>query len=108
MARVMAHGPGGFMMARGFRMDPSVTKQKLKPGTVKRIAGYARPYRLQLSIYLFATALDAVITVVNPLLLRELIDHGIIAKDEFVVLAVALTVVGVAVFDALLGVINRY
>jgi ATP-binding cassette, subfamily B, bacterial len=105
---MMVHGPG-FMMARGgFRMDPSVTKQKLKPGTIRRIAGYARPYRLQLSVYLFATALDAVITVVNPLLLRELIDHGIIARDQYVVLVVALTVVGVALFDAFLGVVNRY
>ena len=25
---------------------PRVTKQKLKPGTVRRIAGYAKPYRL--------------------------------------------------------------
>jgi ATP-binding cassette subfamily B protein len=105
---MMVHGPG-FMMARGgFRLDPSVTKQKIRPGTVRRIAGYARPYRLQLSVYLFATAVDAVITVVNPLLLRELIDHGIVARDEFVVLVVALSVVGVAVFDALLGVVNRY
>jgi len=89
-------------------MDPSVTKQKLKPGTIKRIAGYARPYRVQLTIYLLATAIDATITVVNPLLLRELIDHGIIARDQFVVLVVALTVVGVALFDAFLGVVNRY
>src|ERR1700742_2604267 len=108
MARVMAHGPGGFMMARGFRMDPSVTKQKLKPGTIKRIAGYAGPSRVQLSIYLFATAIDAAITVVNPLLLRQLIDRGIIARDEGIVIAVALTVAGVTIFDALLGVINRY
>ena len=96
-------------MARGgFRMDPSVTKQKLKPGTIKRIAGYARPYRVQLTIYLFATALDAAITVVNPLLLRELINRGIIGRDQGVIIGVALTVVGVTLFDALLGVINRY
>src|ERR1700759_4105919 len=108
MARVMAHGPGGMMAARGFRMDPSVTKQKLKPGTIKRVAGYARPYRLQLSIYLIATAIDAAITVVNPLLLRELIDNGIIGKDQGIILVVALTVVGVTLFDAFLGVVNRY
>ncbi len=96
------------MMRGGFRMDPSVTKQKLKPGTIKRIIGYARPYRVRLSIFLFATALDAAITVVNPLLLRELINNGIIAKDQGVILVVALTVGGVAIFDALLGVINRY
>ncbi|HXT92712.1 MAG TPA: ABC transporter ATP-binding protein [Trebonia sp.] len=89
-------------------MDPSVTKQKLKPGTIKRIAGYARPYRVQLTIYLFATALDAAITVANPLLLRELINRGIIGRDQGVIIGVALTVVGVTLFDALLGVINRY
>src|ERR1700740_84761 len=104
---MMVHGPG-MRAARGFRMDPSVTKQKLKPGTIKRVAGYARPYRLQLSIYLIATAIDAAITVVNPLLLRELIDNGIIGKDQGVILVVALTVVGVTLFDAFLGVVNRY
>src|SRR5215472_13768170 len=93
--RVPLHGPVG----RGFRMDPSVTKQKLKPGTVRRIAGYARPYRGLLTAFLLCTALDAVITVVNPLLLREVIDHGIIARDQTVVVVVAVSVVAVALFD---------
>jgi ATP-binding cassette, subfamily B, bacterial len=105
---VMMHGGPGFGMARGFRMDPNVTKQKLKPGTIRRIARYARPYRLQLSIFLFATAVDAAITVVNPLLLRALIDRGIIARDESVVIMIALIAVGVALFDAFLGVVNRW
>jgi ATP-binding cassette subfamily B protein len=96
------------MMARGFRMDPSVTKQKIKPGTIKRIAGYAKPYRVQLIFFLIATALDACITVVNPLLLRELIDKGIVTRDEFVVVVVGVTVAGVAVFDAFLGVVMRW
>jgi ATP-binding cassette, subfamily B, bacterial len=95
-------------MARGFRMDPSVTKQKLKPGTIRRIVGYARPYRVQLTIFLIATALDACITVVNPLLLRELIDGGILTRDESVVIVVGVTVAAVAVLDAFLGVVNRW
>jgi ATP-binding cassette, subfamily B, bacterial len=97
------HGPVG----RGFRLDPAVTKQKLKPGTVRRIAGYARPYRRLLAAFLVGTALDAVITVVNPLLLREVIDHGILARDETVILVVAVAVVAVALFDVLLGFVNR-
>ncbi len=100
--RVAFHGPGGF------RMDPSVTKQKLKPGTVRRIAGYARPYRGLLTVFLLGTALDAVITVVNPLLLREVIDHGIIARDETVIVVVAIAVVGVALLDLVLGFVNRW
>jgi ATP-binding cassette subfamily B protein len=95
-------------MARGFRMDPAITKQKLKPGTIRRIAGYARPYRVQLTFFLIATAIDAGITVVNPLLLRELIDGGIITRDEGVVVVVGVTVAAVALFDAFLGVVMRW
>jgi ATP-binding cassette subfamily B protein len=105
---VMMHGGPGFGMARGFRMDPNITKQKLKPGTIRRIARYARPYRVKLALFLLVTSLDAAITVVNPLLLRELIDKGIIARDEAVVIVVALTVAAVTLFDALLGVANRW
>src|SRR5487761_1732739 len=105
---VQIHGGPGFAMARGFRMDPHVTKQKLKPGTIRRIARYARPYRFKLARFLLVTALDAAITVVNPLLLRELIDHGIIARDQAVVIVVALTVAAVTLFDAFLGVANRW
>jgi ATP-binding cassette subfamily B protein len=96
------HGGGGF------RMDPSVTKQKLKPGTIRRIAGYARPYRGLLTAFLLGTALDAVITVVNPLLLREIIDHGIIARNEKVIIVAACAVAGVAMFDIILNFANRW
>jgi ATP-binding cassette subfamily B protein len=99
------HGP---MMTRGFRLDPSVTKQKLKPGTVRRIARYARPYRLHLIIFLLATSVDAVITVVNPLLLRELIDRGIMGKDQALVIGLAIAVAGVAIFDTLLSFLIRW
>jgi ATP-binding cassette subfamily B protein len=99
------HGP---MMVRGFRMDPSVTKQKLKPGTVRRIATYARPYRLLLVVFLLATSIDAVITVVNPLLLREIIDHGILARNDRLVIWIAILVAAVAIFDAGLGFAIRW
>src|SRR5690349_14543382 len=98
----------GHVVARGFRMDPSITKQKLKPGTVRRIAKYARPYRLHLTMFLLATSLDAVITVVNPLLLRDIIDNGIIPHDETVVVVAASAVAVVALFDAVLGFVNRW
>ena len=71
---------------RGFSRDPSVTKQRLKPGTVRRIAGYARPYRLDLAIFLLAAALDAVVTVSYPILLGLIIDKGILPKRTDVVL----------------------
>jgi ATP-binding cassette, subfamily B, bacterial len=93
---------------RGFSRDPSVTKQRLKPGTVRRIAGYARPYRLDLAIFILAAALDAVITVAYPVLLGVIIDKGILPKRTGVVLALAGVVVGLALFDALLNLVARY
>jgi ATP-binding cassette, subfamily B, bacterial len=89
-------------------MDPSVTKQKLKPGTVRRIAAYAKPYRWLLAAFLLVTSVDAIITVVNPLLLREVIDRGILAKNDTVVVTLAAVVAGVALFDALLGFAIRW
>ncbi len=93
---------------RSFSRDPSVTKQRLKPGTVRRITGYARPYRLDLAVFLVAAALDAVVTVLYPVLIGVVIDKGILPKDSTVVLTVAGIVAGLAIFDAFLGVIQRY
>ena len=95
-------------MMRSFRQDPSVTRQKLKKGTVRRILTYARPYRGALAAFMVTTALDALITVVNPLLLRDIIDKGILARNQAVVIGVAAAVAGVAVIDACLGVTNRW
>jgi ATP-binding cassette, subfamily B, bacterial len=97
-----------FHAMRGFTRDPSVTKQKLKPGTVRRIAGYARPYRLELAIFLLAAALDAAVTVGYPVLLGIVIDKGILPKRPSVVLAVAGIMAGLALFDAFLSVVQRY
>ncbi|HEY7324357.1 MAG TPA: ABC transporter ATP-binding protein [Streptosporangiaceae bacterium] len=97
-----------FHAMRGFTRDPSVTKQKLKRGTVRRIAGYARPYRLELTIFLLAAALDAAVTVAYPVLLGFVIDRGILPKRPSVVLTVAGLMAGLALFDAFLSVVQRY
>src|ERR1700691_1161225 len=97
------YGRANISMMRSFRQDPSVTQQKLKPGIVRRIAGYAKPYRLWLSLFLIVTILDALITVVNPLLLRAIIDNGILGHHLSTLIAIASPVAAVAVFDAFLG-----
>jgi ATP-binding cassette, subfamily B, bacterial len=102
------YGRANMVVMRGFRMDPSITKQKLKPGTIRRIASYARPYRVHLAVFLLATAVDAVITVVNPLLLRDIIDHGILGRNEQLVILIACAVAAVAIFDAVLGFVIRW
>ena len=102
------YGRPNITMMRSFRQDPTVTQQKLKPGTVRRISSYAKPYKLYLSLFLFATVLDALITVVNPLLLRAIIDKGILGHSEALVIGLAGAVAAVAVFDAFLGFVIRW
>ena len=97
------YGRANMVVMRGFRMDPSITRQKLKPGTIRRIAAYARPYRMHLAVFLLATAVDAVITVVNPLLLRDIIDHGILGRDEQLVILLACAVALLGLVGAVVG-----
>src|ERR1022692_1928278 len=99
--------PAAWHTMRSYTRDSSVTRQRLKPGTVRRIASYARPYRGDLILFLIATSVDAVIIVAVPLLLRALIDNGIQPKDTEVVLAIA-AVVAIALFDAVLSVVQRW
>jgi ATP-binding cassette subfamily B protein len=84
---------------RSFTRDRSVTHQRLKPGSVRRIMSYARPYRLDLALFLGLTAMAAVITVAVPLLLKTIVDNGILRHNVAEVLWVA----GVVAFLALAG-----
>ncbi len=104
----MHPGPAQLHMLRGFTTDSSVTKQQLNKGLVRRITGYARPYRWDLAIFLLAAALDAVITVTIPVLLGVVIDKGVLPGRVGVVLAIAATVAGLALLDGLLNIVQRF
>ena len=104
----MYNARASMTMIRSFRQDPSITHQKLKKGTVRRILTYARPYRGALIAFMVTTALDALITVVSPLLLRAIIDRGILPRNQAIVIAIAGALAAVALFDAFLGLANRW
>lgn len=88
--------------------DPSVKEQKLKPGTVKRIFSFARPYRTNIFIYLATVVVDAGLIVATPLLLKRLIDEGVIPKDPTVVTNLAILVGLLAIADAAINMLGRY
>ena len=100
--------PRAFRTMRSYTRDRSVTQQKLKPGTVRRIASYARPYRVALALFLVVTGIDAAIVVANPLLLRAIIDRGILPKNTRLVIALAGAVAVLALADAALGLAQRW
>ena len=96
------------MTFRSMTADPSVKNQKLKPGTVKRIVSYAKPYRTYITIFLITVVIEAFLIVTSPLLLRELIDKGVIPKDGALVTKLALAVAFIAIFDSLISIFGRW
>lgn len=88
--------------------DQSVKDQKLKPGTIKRIISFAKPYKRSLSLYLLTVVVDALLVVATPLLLKELIDEGVIPGNARLVTLLAIAVAVIALFDALFNMIGRW
>jgi ATP-binding cassette subfamily B protein len=66
-----------FSMMRSFRRDPSVQDKKLAPGTVRRIARFAAPYKRDLVVFLALIVVAAFVAVLNPLIFKLIIDDGI-------------------------------
>ena len=97
-----------WMTFRSMTADPSVKSQKLKPGTISRIISYGKPYKTQISIFLFTVIIEALLVISSPLLLRELIDKGVIPRDPGLVTKLALLVGLLAIFDAAFNIFGRW
>ena len=99
---------GQWMALRSLSSDQSVKNQKLKPGTFKRILGYAKPYKKYLIIFILTVAIDAVLVVATPLLLRTLIDRGVVPGNRGLVTTLAIIVGALAVADAGFNLLGRW
>ena len=97
-----------WMTHRSMTADPSVKEQKLKAGTVKRIFDFARPYRKYLSVFLFTVVIDAFLVVATPLILRKLIDDGVIPKNGPLITELAFIVGLLAIADAVMSIVGRW
>ncbi len=97
-----------WMSFRSLTQDQSVKDQKLKPGTVRRIASYALPYKNNLLLFLITVIIDALLVVTTPLLLKRLIDDGVIPGDSGLVTRLALLVGAIAIADALISMVGRW
>ena len=92
----MISGPGFAIRHR----EDEVTRQQVRPGTARRVWPYLRRYRGRIVVLLGMTAVESAIVVVSTLILRLIIDDGILRHHESVVVTLALTVAGLAVVDA--------
>ncbi|HUE07176.1 MAG TPA: ABC transporter ATP-binding protein [Acidimicrobiales bacterium] len=105
------HGMGGARGAwggmRSMRQDRSVLRHRVKKGTARRMLTFAVPYKKILAVFVPVVILGAVIAAVNPLILRALIDNGILKKNADLVVWLAVLVAVLALFDGALGLAER-
>ena len=104
----MGHGSPIWGAMRSLRRDQSVTDVRVAKGTAKRILRFAAPYKRVLVFFLVLVVIDAVIVAVNPLILRDIINNGILKHDTELIVALALLVAGLAIADAVLSLAQRY
>ena len=97
---------GGFMTMRSMSRD-SMRGTRLKPGTVRRVLGYAQPYRGRMTLFLLLVIASSAMVVAAPLILQRIVDDGIMAHDTGLVVRLALLVGALAIGDAALGVWQR-
>jgi len=109
-------GGAGWGVMRSMRQDRKVTGHKLPKGTVKRVLGFARPYYAALALFLVLIIVDALVGAVNPLLARAMVDRLTRAVADAAgqrsavdaVIWIAVAMAGLAVFDAGLGLWERW
>lgn len=100
---------GGMISAwRTMGQDPSVVKQKVKPGTTRRTLAFARPYSGLLAVFLLVVIVDASITIINPLLFREIINNGILKGNAPLIIRLAILAGCLGLFDGGLGLAQTF
>jgi ATP-binding cassette subfamily B protein len=92
---------------RSFARDKSVTQHKISADVRRRIFRFAAPYKKLLSVFLVVVILDAAVGAVNPLILREIINKGILGHNSALIVDLAFIVAGLAVVDACFAFISR-
>jgi ATP-binding cassette, subfamily B, bacterial len=118
-------GPGGGMGMGGGRMtwglmrslgrDSSVKDERLRRGTWKRVAQFARPYRKLLALFFVLIVFDAVVSTANPLIYRAIINdiarglahHASRHTEEVAVIALAAVIAGLALVSVVNGIAER-
>jgi ATP-binding cassette subfamily B protein len=96
------------MAYRSFTRPGDVGRKSLSPGTIRRIIAFARPYRRDLVLFLILVVASSLIVVANPVLFKIAIDSGVTEGRRDVVVLVALAIAGLAIFDAALGLVQRW
>lgn len=101
----MMHGGGWWSLVSA---DPSKGSPKIDRALLRRVLGYARPYWWMVLIVLITIIATSLLELVPPLILRQLIDVTLPAKDMAQLNLLALALIAIPVAVGLIEVVERY
>lgn len=96
------------VMHRMMYADDAAKRQRLEPGLVRRVGGYARPYRRMLVGYVIAIVAGSLLGLAPPLLFRTIIDDAIPGADRSQVAWLGVLVIAAAIGQAGIGLAERW
>ena len=99
---------GMWAIYRSATRDRSVSQRKVNRALVRRVMGYARPYRPIIVAFIITLIGTSVLSVAQPLMIPRLVDDGITQGNAKVVTVMALIIALLAILDAALGVVSRW
>jgi ATP-binding cassette, subfamily B, bacterial len=97
-----------YMMMRRMSQDPEIAQHQLSPGVVLRILRFAKPYRVQITLFVVLVVIMSALAVAPPLLFKQIIDEGILQGDRRIVIILSVTVAALFLLQAVLNLVQRW
>jgi len=99
------HGTGWWAY---IRYDEERDRPAISRTLLRRVAAYARPYWGQVALTIVLIIFTSLLSLIPPLLYRDLLDNALPSRDTARLNWLALGVIGVPVLVGLIGVAQRY
>jgi len=90
------------------REDFTPVPKERRGQTVRRIAGFFRPYRWQVLVVMVSIIVTSLLGVINPYLLKFLLDVAIPEQDFFLLNVAVVAMIAIPVISGLIGVGQTY
>ncbi len=103
-----AGGSGAMRSLRGPSRKPPPLMDPTRERDTARILALFKPYRIRLTAVLVLIVVSSGIAILQPFLLREALDVGILQHDETVLTVTVLAMIGIAIFTNATSVWQTY
>ncbi|WP_394121398.1 ABC transporter ATP-binding protein [Planococcus donghaensis] len=75
---------------------------------MKTVFSYAKPYKFYIVIALILMLLELTVELMQPLVIASIIDEGIVARDQDVIIQLGIVLMALSVIAFVSGIVNSY